>query len=202
VVALQILHHILQRQHLAVVSALLTAACVVPYLRDIYRGETRPQRVSWFIYALLSVVAAVPQFISGDHAGAYLATGSAIGFTAVFIASIRHGEGGASRLDRLSLALASLGVVLSIVVDQPMIAVIAVVVAEQLATFLTVAKASRDPSSETAITWAMDGLAGVSAIAAVASFSPAELLYPIHHTCVNVFVLSAITRGRRRSLAV
>jgi len=198
VVAVQIL----QRQHLAVVSTLLTAACVVPYLRDIYRGRTRPQRVSWFIYALLSVVAAVPQFIAGDHAGALLATGSAIGFTAVFIASIRHGEGGASRLDRLSLALAALGVVLSIVVEQPMIAVIAVVVAEQLATFLTAAKASRDPTSETAITWMIDGLAGVSAIAAVERFSSAELMYPIHHTCVNLFVLGAITHGRRRAMAV
>ena len=193
---------ILQRQHLALVSALLTAACVIPYLRDTFRGKTRPQRVSWFIYAVLSVVAAISQYMSGERAGAYLATGSAIGFTAVFVASIRHGEGGASRLDRLSLGLASLGVALSIVVDQPMIAVIAVVVAEQLATSLTAAKASRDPSSETAITWFMDGLAGTSAIAAVTHFSPAELLYPIHHTCVNLFVLSAITHGRRRNLAV
>jgi hypothetical protein len=197
VIALQIVH----RQHLAAVSALLTAACVVPYLRDIARGTTRPQRVSWFIYAVLSIVAAVSQFVAGEHAGAYLASGSAIGFTAVFIASIRRGEGGASRLDQFSLALASIGVVLSIVVEQPMIAVIAVVVAEQSATFLTAAKASRDPSSETAITWVMDGLAGTTAIAAVASFSPSELLYPIHHTCVNLFVLGAITRGRR-ALAV
>ena len=196
-IALQILH----RAHLAALSALLTAACVVPYLRDIARGTTRPQRVSWFIYAVLSIVAAVSQFLAGEHAGAYLASGSAIGFTAVFIASIRRGEGGASRLDQFSLALASLGVVLSIVVEQPMIAVIAVVIAEQSATFLTAAKASRDPASETAITWAMDGLAGITAIAAVASFTPSELLYPIHHTCVNLFVLGAITRGRR-ALAV
>jgi len=198
VIALQILH----RENLAVVSALLTAACVVPYLRDIARGTTRPQRVSWFIYALLSVVAAVSQFIAGERSGAFLATGSALGFTAVFIASIRRGEGGASRHDRLALALASVGVVLSIVVEQPMIAVIAIVVAEQSATYLTAAKASRDPSSETASTWMMDGAAGITAIAAVTTFSPAELLYPIHHTCVNLFVLGAITHGRRRTLAV
>jgi len=198
VIALQIL----RREHLAVVSALLTAACVVPYLRDVYRGTTRPQRVSWFIYAVLSVVAAISLFIAGEHAGAILATGSAVGFSAVFISSIRRGEGGASRRDRISLALASLGVVLSIVVEQPMIAVIAVVVAEQSATLLTAAKANRDPASETTITWVMDGLAGTVAIASITTFSAAELLYPIHHTLVNLVVLGAITNGRRRSLAV
>ena len=75
----------LSRDSLAVLSGLLTAACVIPYLRDIYRGSTRPQRVSWFVFATLSIVAAVGQFADGALAGAWLASGSALGFTLVLI---------------------------------------------------------------------------------------------------------------------
>lgn len=192
-IAVEVLH----RHNLAVASAALTAACVVPYLRDIYRGTTRPQRVSWFVFAALSIVVAVSQFVAGNLAGAWLASGSALGFTVVFIASIPHGEGGSSHRDRCSLAVASIGVVLSVVVDRPIVAVFAVVVAELSAISLTASKACRDPASETPATWLIDGLAGTAAIAAVATFSPAELLYPIHHTFVNGWVLAAIAHGHK-----
>lgn len=195
-IALEVLH----RRNLAFASAALTAACVLPYLRDIYRGTTRPQRASWFVFAALSIVVTVSQFVAGNLAGAWLASGSAIGFTVVFIASIQHGEGGSSRRDRRSLAVASIGVVLSIVVDRPIVAVLAVVVAELSAISLTASKACRDPASETPATWLIDGLAGTAAIAAVATFSPAELLYPIHHTFVNGWVLAAIACGHKSRL--
>jgi hypothetical protein len=44
-----------RREQLAIVSACLTAICVVPYLRDVYRGTTRPQRASWFVFSSLAI---------------------------------------------------------------------------------------------------------------------------------------------------
>lgn len=180
----------------AFVSALLTATCVLPYLRDIYRGRTRPQRVSWFVFATLSIVAAVSQFLAGARAGAWLASGSAIGFTLVFVASIRHGVGGTSVRDLLSLAVALTGVVLSVVVERPIVAVAAVIMAEVAAISLTVRKAVRDPDSETASTWLIDALAGAVALLAVTDHSFMSTLYPVHHLLVNAWVLGAIVLGR------
>ena len=93
---------IARRENLAVVCAALTAICVVPYLRDIRRGTTRPQRVSWLVFATLSIVAAVSQIAAGGGPGVWLAGGSAFGFTLVFVASIRHGEGGFAASDRVA----------------------------------------------------------------------------------------------------
>jgi hypothetical protein len=183
---------------LAVVSALLTALCVVPYLRDVARGTTRPQRTSWLVFAVLSIVAAVSQSIDGDAAGAWLAAGAATGFTAVFLASIRRGEGGWGRADRVSLAVASAGVVASIVVRDPTVAVGAVIAAELSAASMTVRKARSDPASETLATWGIDGVAGVLAIGAVTSPSVAALMYPVHHTFVNGWVATTIVRAQRR----
>ena len=123
----------MKREHLALASALLTACCVVPYLLDIRRGVTRPHRTSWFVFAVLATVAAVSQAISGADAGAWLAAGSAIGFSAVFAASIRHGVGGTSTLDRLTLVVAGVGTVAWLVSDRPLLAVVGVVGDEKTA---------------------------------------------------------------------
>ena len=187
--------------HLGVVSALLTALCVVPYLRDIARGSTRPQRTSWFVFAALSIVATVSQLINGNLAGAWLAAGAACGFSVVFVVSIHCGEGGWGGADRVSLAVASVGVVVSVMVREPTVAVAAVIAAELSAVSMTVRKARSDPGSETLATWVLDGVAGVIAIGAVTSPSLAALLYPVHHTCVNGWVVATIVRARNRRAA-
>jgi hypothetical protein len=182
---------------LAILSGLLTATCVIPYLRDIYCGTTRPQRVSWFVFATLSIVAAVGQFADGAQAGAWLASGSALGFTLVFVASIRRGVGGTSARDIFSLSVGLVGVVASIAIERPIVAVVAVIVAEIAAVSLTVRKARLDPGTETPATWMIDAMAGAVAILAVTEMSVTELLYPAYHCAVNLWVLAAIAAGRR-----
>lgn len=187
------------RDHLAVVSALVTAACVLPYLRDVRRGTTRPHRTSWCVFAVLAVVAAVSQAIAQVGPGIWLAAGSAVGFGAVFVASIRHGVGGSTLADRAALAVASVGIVTSLATARPMFAVAGVVVAEIGAVALTVRKALADPESETRSTWTADAVAGVLAIAAVDHVTAASLLYPVHHTVANAAVVAAIAVGHRRA---
>jgi hypothetical protein len=198
---------ILRREHLVLVSALLTASCVLPYLRDIRRGTTRPQRASWFVFSTLSITAAVSQFAGGAGPGAWLAAGSAAGFSAVFVVSIRTGEGGFSRADRAALSVAAIAVAASVVTSTPLVALLGVIVAEQAAVVLTVRKTFDDPTSETMSTWILDGAAGVAAIAAIPNFTDLnDLLYPIHHILANLAVVATIIaapasrerRGARR----
>lgn len=188
------------REHLAVASAVLTAVCVVPYLRDVVLGRTRPQRTSWFLFAFVSTVAFVSQLAAGGGAGVWLAGGSAVGFSAVFALSIGRGIGGWSPVDAVVLAIAVTGVVASVITGDALVAVVFVVVAELVAIALTVRKAVADPDSETASTWMIDAVAGVLATGAVTRFAATELLYPVHHTVVNAAVLVAIATGRNRRL--
>jgi hypothetical protein len=191
-----------RREHLALLSAFVTAACVVPYLRDIRRGTTRPHRTSWFVFATLALVAAVSQALADAGPGTWLAAGSAVGFGAVFIASIRRGVGGSSVADHVARAVAAAGAVASVVTARPMLAVGGVVVAEIGAAALTVRKTLRDPGSETRSTWTADAVAGMLAIGAVDQLTAASLLYPIHHVVANVAVVAAIVIGHRRSLSL
>lgn len=186
------------RTDLALVSAALTAACVIPYLRDIYRGTTKPQRTSWLVFSVLAVVAAISQGVAESGPGVWLAAGSAVGFTAVFLASIHRGVGGTSPLDIAALVVTVVGIVVGFVVGQPLVAVGSVIVAELAAVALTARKAVADPASETPSTWLIDCVAGLVAIIAIPELSLAALLYPLHHTLANAGVLTAIIVGKRR----
>ena len=188
------------RDALAIGSSAMTACCVLPYLRDVRRGTTRPHRVSWFVFATLSTVAAVAQFAEEGGAGAWLACGSAVGFSAVFVASIRRGVGGWTSAERAPLAVALAGIVASVTVGRPTIALLAVVAAELVAVLLTARKAVRDPGSETLSTWALDALAGGVALVAIERLSFEAALYPVHHLGANACVVVAILRGRSRQL--
>lgn len=184
--------------HLSVVSAALTASCVIPYLHDIRRGTTKPQRATWFVFATVSIVACASQLAAGASSGVWLSAGAAIGFTAVFIASIRHGVGGVATSDRIMLAIAFTGIIVSVAARQALIAVVSVVVAEIVAIALTIHKSYHDPGSETRSTWVIDCIAGALAILAVDELSTTDALYPIHHTIVNGLVIIAITTGSIR----
>jgi hypothetical protein len=185
------------RSHLAVVAAVLTVVCVVPYLRDIRAERTRPQRVSWFVFAALAIVAAVSQTLEGADAGALLAAGAAVGFSAVAIASITRGVGGVDPASRSALAIATVGAIVSVIAAEPIIAIVAVVFAELAAVSLTVRKAFVDPGSETLSTWVVDGTAGVLGVIAIQQLSFVDALYPTHHAIANGVVVVAILLGRR-----
>jgi hypothetical protein len=178
-------------------SGALTLLCVFPYLRDVSRGVTVPQRMSWFIFAMLSISATVAQAAAGADSGVLLAGGAAIGFSAVFVTSIKRGVGGASRWDFVALGIGLAGLVLWHLSNRPMVAIAAIGAAEVAAVALTVAKSLKAPGSETLSTWVVDAVAGVMATIGVGTVDAAHLLYPVHHVILNGAVVAAIFAGRK-----
>lgn len=184
------------RHQLALASGVLTAASVIPYLVSVARGHTRPQRMTWFVFALLETIAALSQISEGNELGAFLAIGLATGSIVIFVVSLWTGVGGSFRSDRAALAIALAGVAVSVRVGDPTVALAAAIVADLVAIGLTVHKVRIDPSSEAGALWAIDTVAGVLAIVAVGGPMGVDLAYPIHHTIVSFTVLLTVTRGR------
>lgn len=182
------------RSALQIIAGLMTASCAVPYVRAIRRGDARPQRTSWFIFAVLTTVAAVAQLVDGASAGAFLAVGAAISFTTIFALSVRHGEGGSGVPDAFAMVLLVVGLVGWWATDDPFVAVVAVILGELPAVVLTVMKTWKQPSSEAFATWVIDGAAGVIAAATVWAWH-VELVYPVWHIISNATVVVTVLLG-------
>jgi hypothetical protein len=184
-----------------VLAGILQLVATAPYLRDILRGSTQPQRATWAIWATLSFVVLASQWASGATWSLALTIGQAVSCGAVFALALRRGVGGVSPLELGLLGIAALGVVGWQLAGDPTVATCSVVAADLVAVGLMLPKTYRHPASETLATYAIGVVSTVFALAAVGSTALSLLIYPVYILIADGVVVAVILL-RRRALAL
>lgn len=160
-----------------------------PYLLDILKGKTKPQRTTWFIWSVLGVISFTSQLKLGAHWSLVYVGLNAAGNIAVFLLSLKYGLGGWRKLDVLALCIATIGVVIAVTVDSPLIALLGSILADFSGTSLTLYKTYLQPTTETSITWFFLGTSSLFAALAVGKWDISLLLYPLYLSTVTYGVL-------------
>jgi hypothetical protein len=181
---------------LGVLAGVVGIADTIPYVRDTVRGLTRPHRGTWLIWGVLAIVACLSQRADGASWSLIMAGVQAVLTSAIFLLSIRHGEGGLSPTQAVMFMLAGGGVVGWMVADEPVIATVCVVAADLVGAAMMVPKTYRDPGSETLVTFALASLGGLLAAGAVGALDVSLLLYPIYYCLVNGAIVVLIHHRR------
>ena len=176
----------------------VAVADTIPYVRDILRGTTRPHRGTWFIWGILAIVVTLSQRSDGASWSVLVAAAQAGLTVAVFVLSIRRGEGGFSSVDGVMFAIAACGVAGWAVAGEPIVATVCVIVADLVAATMMMPKTYRDPGSETLSTFGLASLSGALAVCAVGHVDVALLLYPGYLCVVNGSIALVIYERRRR----
>lgn len=182
------------------IAGLITLVAYAPYIRDIFKGTTKPVRSTWFIWSVLSGIALTSQLASGARWSVVMTVAQMIGVTTVFILSLKRGYGGLGKKEAVSLAVAASGLILWAVTNNPLLALICVVVVDTAGSWLTVFKTYEDPGSETLSTWILDCISSVFAIIAIGSLNYTLILYPAYLLIANGAVVLAIYLGRRQKV--
>ncbi len=87
---------------LGVGAAVLNVVATVPYILDILRGKTKPERATWWIWATLLIVILAAQWHEGaSWAMAWTAT-TILLMLIIGVLSVRYGYGHMARRDYLS----------------------------------------------------------------------------------------------------
>jgi hypothetical protein len=184
-----------------IIAGILQLVASAPYVRDILRGTTQPQRSTWTIWTTLSFVVLASQWASGATWSLALTIGQAVSCAAIFALAIPRGVGGLSRIELALLAIAALGIVGWQVSDDPVVATCSVVLADLIGVALMLPKTYRQPGSETLSTYAIGVVSTLFALAAVGALTPALLIYPVYILIADSAVVALIFL-RRRALAV
>ncbi|MFI5275198.1 MAG: hypothetical protein ACHQT5_00040 [Candidatus Saccharimonadales bacterium] len=167
-----------------------------PYLFDILKGKTKPQRTTWFIWTFLGSIAFTSQLKLGAHWSLVYVGLNVVGNLAVFLLSLKFGTGGWRKLDVLALFIACMGVTMSFLFTNPLMALSGSIVADFAGSSLTLYKVYLDPSSETSITWFFIGTSSLFAALAVGKWDFSLLLYPAYICVATYGVLVAQWLGR------
>jgi hypothetical protein len=179
-------------------SGIVSAVSFVPYVRDILKGTTRPERASWLIWSTLGSIAFFSQWAAGARDSLWMTGIQTAGVLLISFLSIKHGEGGLVRRDVISLICAGFGLVLWYFTKQPAAALLITVAIDAVGVMLVILKSYEDPESETVITWILAGLGGLLGALSVGRFDPLLLLYPIYIFTMNSAVVLAIFLGKRK----
>jgi hypothetical protein len=170
----------------------------VPYVRDIFRGRTRPYRATWAIWTTLGIVVFIAQAADGASWSLLMVGAQAVAVTVVFGLSITRGSGGLGPVDLAIIAVAAAGIGGWYASSRPLFATACVVLADLAAVALMLPKTWRDPGSETPSSFLLAGVAGLLGTAAVGAIDPSLLLYPGYFAVVNTG-LAGIIVVRQRS---
>ena len=161
-----------------VLSGLVGLAASIPYIPSILRGETRPNRATWFIWTVLGLVTALSYKGVGAGPTVWMAWVFFVNPLITFVLSFKYGVGGWSKLDRFCLA----GVLLAAAVwfFSPGWALAMSIAVDLCGLIPTLYKSWHKPEEENLAGWVIITVASVLNLFAIDSLSFGVCVYPVY----------------------
>lgn len=172
-----------------IISVVLAVVGYIPYYRNIFKGLTKPHPFTWFGFALLNGITFVAQVVTGGGAGAWVTLVTTFGTLGIFFLSITKGEKDITKFDVICFIGALLSIVAWKLTDNPLSAVIIVVIADVLTFLPTYRKAYLRPHQETVTLYVMSTVKYVVSIFALTTFTLTTALFPIAIALANLLIV-------------
>lgn len=185
---------------LGITSGILIAVSCIPYISDILKGKTKPQRATWFIWAVLLTISFVAQVFEGGTWSLITTGVDWLGVVVIFIFSIKFGVGGTSLFDKISLMGAGIGLIFWYITKEPITALLITIFIDFIAGMLTVVKTYKDPETETFIAYMICGTGGLLGAISVGSLNFSLIVFPVWICISNYSIGLTILLGKRKIL--
>lgn len=145
------MNHVLLGQ----IAGVMAIVQVIPYMVSIFRGHTKPERTTYFIFLMLEVIKITSYIAVG--ATTTIWTGIVYTCTAllIFVLSIRYGLGGFSRFDIVCFLLAMTGIAIWIMTDNALFTLYFSTLVSVVAYLPTIKKAYFMPETENTLSWVL-----------------------------------------------
>lgn len=179
-------------------SSALALFCCVPYIRDIYRGKTKPHVFSWFLWGVITATVFLVQKSSGSGAGSWVTGVASVMNFSVAALGFSKGERKFFLVDWICFFGALVGVVTWIFTKEPLLAVIILTLTDAIAYIPTFRKGFSKPFEETISTWVMSMLQFLIALLAFDVLSFLNIFYPVALSILNgVFITLLLVRRKQ-----
>lgn len=183
---------------ISVIAVLLTFIGYIPYIRDIFKGKTKPHIYTWFIWGLVTAIAYALQVSAGAGVGSWMTLAVVIMMFSIFMLGMRNGKKDITRADTFFLILSFIALFLWLVVKQPILSIIFVVTTDILGFVPTIRKSWNKPYSETLFSYEANAFRHGLSILALQRYSIVTWLYPVSWALANaLFSVMLIIRRKQ-----
>lgn len=183
----------------SVLSGFVFVLAFFPYLRAIVRHETKPRKVTWLVWALGDIIILVGMLAKHTISGLMIA--AVLGATTTFVLSLKHGESGWNKRDKICLSLSLLAITLWIYFGESNLGIGFSLLALMIAAWPTYVSAWQRPENEDQKAWILFNLANVFGALAIPRLAFADVAPPFTFMAIDVPMLYLLfVRPRRRQV--
>jgi hypothetical protein len=183
---------------LAVGAGAIQFLSIVPYVRDMLWGKTRPNIVSWTLWTILQLIAVLAQLSSGFSWSMLLLVAMTINTAfVVALAAMGYGYRHYGALDWTCGGVGVAAIALWLYTGEPLIALVLSVFADFIVAVPTIAKVIREPHSENVPAWFLVAVASLATLGSITDVTVSNLLYPTYLLLVSGLVTALAFFGRR-----
>jgi hypothetical protein len=184
---------------LVVISTLISLAGAYSYIRDTLQGNTKPNRVSWSMWALAPLIGAIAAITSGGDAWATVRVFMA-GFLplTILFASFVNAKSywRLTPFDFGCGALSFAALIVWLAADSPRVAILLAVAGDGFAAIPTISKAWKFPETETGLFFCASFASSLLVLPSIPVWTIENAAFPIHLTIVSAIVLFSVYRKR------
>jgi hypothetical protein len=186
---------------IGIVSGLVTILAIIPYIKDILHGTTRPNIVSWALWTLLLAISLLAQLSAGASWSALMIFADLIGTAIILILCLSgYGYKKYGATDWICAVLAVVAIVVWQLEHQPVLAIALAALADFLAAIPTLIKSWQDPWSEDPTQFLIISGGGLLALFSTTIIDPANLLFPAYLFALNGTIGLVALFGRRAKI--
>ncbi len=183
---------------LVLISALISFSGAFAYIRDMFRGKSKPNLITWGLWAFAPLVATGAALSAeADVWSTVRIFMSGFGPLLVFIAAfvVRQGYWKLSKFDYACGSLSLVALAAWLLADSPVLAILLAATADLLATLPTVLKAWRHPETETLYTYFVGLFTASIVIPAIPIWNIENSAFQVYLLVANAALFAVVMRG-------
>ena len=177
-----------------VLAGIIGLLAFVPDILEMIYRDVKPNRATWMVWAVLSVVLAASYYSTGATESAWVPIVYAFGITVVAIFSLKYGERGWSALDTFCLLGAGVGLALWWITNDPFLALYIAIVVDAIGAIPTLNKTYARPRTESRTAWLMFLAAAGLNLFAIGEWTLSEASYPVYLFLLSVVMVALLLR--------
>jgi hypothetical protein len=183
---------------LGMIAGVLTLTGFIPYWWAIVRGQTRPNRATWWIWTIVGIIIAVSYRASGATSTMWVPITYVIGPFCTALLAIKFGADGWTKLDTICMVGVGVGLILWGVYRSPHLTLGLNIGIDFLGALPTIRKSIRDPDSEDLFSWLLFAIANIINLLAVDLWEWQIIVYPIYMVLITTIICWYLWWGRRQ----
>jgi hypothetical protein len=186
-------------QYLPILGAAAWIISAFFYAKDaVISGTTKPNRVSWLMWAIAPLIAAAASYATGVRWAALPVFVAGFGSLLIFLASFVNPKSywKLENFDYICGALSGLSLILWWITKEPLVAIILAIISDGFASIPTVIKSWKHPKTESGTLYISALFNVLTGFFALKTFGISELAFPIYLVLLDIILITGIYRGR------